>query len=141
MFTPLQLAAYAGTIANGGKRFKTHLVSKITDYSRKNTIKEFPPELISDVAVSEENLKAVKEGMRQVAVSGTAKDFSNFPVKIAAKTGTAQNSGSDHTTFICFAPYEEPEIAIAVVIEHGKIGMASKNVAKDMLLSYFDIKN
>lgn len=141
MFTPLQLAAYAGTIANGGKRFKTHLVSKITDYSRKNTIKEFTPELISDAAVSEENLKAVKEGMRQVAVSGTAKDFSNFPVKIAAKTGTAQNSGSDHTTFICFAPYEEPEIAIAVVIEHGKIGMASKNVARDMLSSYFDIKN
>ena len=141
MFTPLQLAAYAGTVANGGKRYKTHVVSKITDYSRKNTIKEFSPELVSDAAVSEENLKAVKEGMRQVVVSGTAKDFSNFPVKIAAKTGTAQNSGSDHTTFICFAPFEKPEIAVAVVIEHGKIGAASKNVAKDILSSYFDIKN
>ena len=56
---------------------------------------------------------------------------------IGAKTGTAQNAGTDHTTFICFAPFEKPEIAIAVVIEHGKSGMASKNVARDILNAYF----
>ncbi|MBO7604969.1 MAG: hypothetical protein J6S61_00685 [Elusimicrobiaceae bacterium] len=59
---------------------------------------------------------------------------------IGAKTGTAQNSGSDHTTFICFAPYDDPQIAISVVIAHGKSGTLSKNVARDIMDAYFDLK-
>lgn len=140
MFTPLQLATYVATIANGGKRYKTHILSKITDYSRRNVIKSFEPELLQETGISEENLNAVKNGMRQVALSGTARDFANYPIPIAAKTGTAQNSGTDHTTFICFAPYDAPKIAIAVVIEHGKTGMASKNVARDIMDAYFELK-
>lgn len=139
MFTPLQLATYVATIANGGNRYKTHLVKKITDYSRNEVIKEFGAELIENVGISEENLRAVKEGMREVVKSGTARDFANYPIEVAAKTGTAQNSGSDHTTFICFAPYEKPEIAIAVVIAHGRSGMTSKNVARDIMNEYFHI--
>ena len=77
--------------------------------------------------------------MREVAVSGTARDFANYPVKIGAKTGTAQNSGNDHTTFVCFAPYDNPEIAIAVVIAHGKSGTLSKNVARDIMNEYFKL--
>ena len=141
MFTPLQLAAYTATIANGGNRYKTHLVSKITDYSRTNIIKEFGAELVESTGVSKENLDAVKKGMREFALSGTAGDFARYPIAIAAKTGTAQNVGSDHTTFICFAPYEKPEIAIAVVIAHGVSGMASKNVARDIMNAYFNIQN
>lgn len=137
MFTPLQLATYTATIANGGNRYKTHVVKKITDYSRSDVIKEFGPELVESVGISEENLNAVKQGMREVAKSGTARDFANYPVEIAAKTGTAQNSGSDHTTFICFAPYEKPEIAIAVVVAHGKFGIISKNIARDIMNAYF----
>lgn len=137
MFTPLQLATYTATIANGGNRYKTHLVKKITDYSRSKVIKEFGAELVENVGVSEENLNAVKQGMREVVQSGTARDFANYPVEVAAKTGTAQNSGSDHTTFICFAPYEKPEIAIAVVVAHGKFGMTSKNIARDIMNAYF----
>lgn len=140
MFTPLQLATYTATIANGGNRFKTHILDKITDYSRTKIIKKFEPELIENVGVSEENLQAVKEGMRQVVLSGTARDFAKYPISIGAKTGTAQNAGTDHTTFICFAPFDKPEIAISVVIEHGKSGMASKNVARDILNAYFGIE-
>ena len=140
MITPVQLATYTATIANGGKRYKTHIVKKIMDYARSKIIKEDAPELMEDTGISEENLKAVKEGMREVALSGTARDFANYPIPIGAKTGTAQNSGSDHTTFICFAPYDDPQIAISVVIAHGKSGTLSKNVARDIMDAYFDLK-
>ena len=140
MITPVQLATYTATIANGGKRYKTHLVSKIMDYSRTKIIKQINPELVENVNISEENINAVKAGMREVVLSGTARDFANFPVPVAAKTGTAQNSGSDHTTFICFAPYDDPQIAIAVVIDHGKSGIVSKNVARDIMNAYFGIQ-
>ncbi len=140
MFTPLQLATYTATIANNGTRYRTHILNKITDYSRNNIIKNYEPEILETVNISQKNLNLVREGMRQVVLSGTARDFANFPIPIAAKTGTAQNSGSDHTTFICYAPYDDPEIAIAVVIEHGVSGMASKNVARDILNTYFNLK-
>lgn len=139
MFTPLQLATYAATIANGGNRYKTHVVKKVTDYVREETILEKNAELVENVGISDENLGIVKEGMRQVVLSGTATDFRGFPIAVAGKTGTAQNSGTDHTTFICFAPYDKPEIAIAVVIEHGSKGMLSKNVARDILKAYFNL--
>ncbi len=140
MFTPIQLATYTGIIANGGNRYRTHVVRKITDYTRKNLVMQNDPEnpeLIENVGISEKNLNIVREGMRAVVTSGTASDFNSYPVKIAAKTGTAENVGSDHTTFICYAPYEKPEIAISVVIEHGSAGKWSKNVARDILNAYF----
>lgn len=140
MITPIQLATYVATIANGGRRGRTHLVKTITDYSRNNVIRNFGFEPVENINISPEDLDVVKRGMREVAVSGTARDFANYPIKIAAKTGTAQNAGSDHTTFVCFAPYENPEIAIAVVIAHGKSGALSKNVARDIMNSYFNLE-
>lgn len=140
LFSPVQLATYTATIANGGNRYKTHLIRKITDYRRSNIIKENNienPILVETSGVSTNNLNVVKEGMRQVVLNGTASVFRDYKVNVAAKTGTAQNSGSDHTTFICLAPYEKPEVAVAVVIEHGAIGMASKGVARDVLDAYF----
>jgi penicillin-binding protein 2 len=141
-FTPLQLATYAATIANNGTRLKTHLVDKITDYQRTETIKEYgEPEVMSTSGVSQENLNIVKKAMLSVtqSVDGTAYSmFGDYKVKVAAKTGTAENAGSDHTTFICYAPYDNPEVAVAVVIEHGAKGRYSMQVAKDMLDAYFD---
>lgn len=139
MLTPIQMATYVATIANNGKRGRTHLVKKITDYSRNNIVREFGFEMAGTVDIAQEDLNVVKQGMREVAISGTARDFANYPVQIAAKTGTAQNSGSDHTTFVCFAPYDNPQIAISVVIAHGKYGTASKNVARDIMDCYFEI--
>ena len=139
-FSPLQLATYVATIASGGNRYRPHLVRKITDYRRENIVMENnpdSPELVETAGVSEEHLNMVKTAMRQVVLSGTATNFNGYTVPVAAKTGTAQNSGSDHTTFICFAPYENPEIAIGVVVEHGVKGMVSKIVAKDIMDAYF----
>lgn len=140
MFTPLQLATYTATIANGGKRYKTHIVRKVMDYTRTKTIMENnpdKPELVEDVGISQDNINIVKEGMRQVVLSGTATALRNYPKEIAAKTGTAQTNKEDHTTFVAYAPYDNPEIAIAVVIEHGKSGVWSRNVVKDALDGYF----
>ena len=142
-FSPLQLATYVATIANGGNRYRPHLIRKITDYRRENIVMENnpdSPELVETAGVSEEHLNMVKTAMRQVVLSGTATNFNGYMVPVAAKTGTAQNNGSDHTTFICFAPYENPEIAIAVVVEHGAKGMVSKIVAKDIMDAYFSNK-
>lgn len=140
-FTPIQLATYAATIANNGKRYKTHIVSKITDYERQNVIADYSKaELLDDCGVSAENLKTVQSAMLNVsqAEEGTAYSvFGKYKVKVAAKTGTAENAGSDHATFICYAPYDKPEVAIAVVLEHGVKGKYSMQVAKDLLDSYF----
>lgn len=138
-FTPVQLASYCASIANGGNRMQLHLVYKVTDYTRENVIEEVEPNVLNNVGVDDKNLAIVREGMRQVALSGTASDFASYGVVIGAKTGTAQTGTgkSDNVTFIAFAPYDDPEIAIAVVLEHGSSGTYSKNVARDMLNAYF----
>lgn len=142
-FTPAQLASYAATIANDGTRLQTHLVKKITSYDRKKTIEEKTPknaQVLSTLTVEKENLKTVQKAMYSVCndEDGTAYSiFGNYGVKVAAKTGTAENSGTDHTVFICYAPYEKPEVAVAVVIEHGAYTKYSAGVAKAMLDKYF----
>lgn len=139
-FTPIQLATYAATIANDGVRLKTHFVDKITDYSGKNVIVDNSkePEVAATAGVSTSNMKVVKEGMRQVVTAGTAREiFANYSVPVAAKTGTAENIGTDNVTFIAFAPYEKPEVAVAVVIEHGGKGTYSMGTAKAMFDAYF----
>ncbi len=140
-FTPLQLAAYAATIANNGTRLKTHIIDKITDYQRTKTVEQYgSPTVESECLLSQENLDYVKSAMLNVtrSTNGTAySQFGNYKVKVAAKTGTAENAGSDHTTFICYAPFDNPEVAVAVVIENGAMGKYSMQVAKAMLDAYF----
>ncbi len=138
-FTPVQLVSYCASIANGGHRMQLHLVDKVTDYTRETVIEEKGATVLNEVGVDDENLEIVRQGMRLVAqADGTASDFANYGVEIGAKTGTAEVNGhSDNVTFIAFAPYDEPEIAIAVVLEYGSSGTYSKNIARDMLNAYF----
>lgn len=140
-FTPLQLATYAATLANDGTRLKTHVVSKVTDYERTKTIEDYSkPTVVDTCGISKENLDIVQKAMLEVTQNedGTAYSmFGDYKVKVAAKTGTAENAGSDHTTFICYAPFDKPEVAVAVVIEHGAKGRYSMQVAKDLLDGYF----
>lgn len=142
-FTPMQLATYTATVANNGTRLRTHLVKKITDYNREKTLSQTLPETVCDLGVEQKHLDAVTKGMLDVTQSpeGTAYgEFADFPVKVAAKTGTAENAGSDHAAFICFAPFEAPEVAVAVVIEHGANTTFAMRTAKDMLRAYFEKK-
>lgn len=139
MFTPIELANYCAVIANGGTRYKTHFLEKITDYDRKNDIQTAEPEVVMETGVSAESLRIVQEGMRLVCTEGTAAStFADFGIAVAGKTGTAETyEHSDNLTFIGYAPYHKPEIAVAVVIEYGGTGDAAKEVAKAIFTSYF----
>ncbi len=140
-FTPVQLATYAATIANNGVRLRTHIVSKITDYERRNVLADYAKaEQVDECGVSAKNLKIVQDDMLNVTrdETGTAFGvFGDYTIKVAGKTGTAENAGSDHALFICYAPYDKPEVAVAVVLENGAKVMYSMQVARDLLDAYF----
>ncbi len=139
MFTPIELATYCAMIANGGVRYKTHFLEKITDYDRVLTRETAEPEIVEKVEIEQAHFDAVRAGMRAVCTEGTAASvFSDFGIAVAGKTGTAENAGhSDNLTFIGYAPYDNPEIAVAVVIEYGGSGNAAKEVAKSIFEAYF----
>ena len=140
-FTPVQLATYVSTIANNGVRYRTHLVRKIVNYERDETIlynDPEKPEVAARTGVSQDNIDLVKEAMWAVQRTGTAMSRSGqYPVPMGAKTGTAENAGSDHNVFICFAPYDDPEIALAVLFEHGGRSYLPQQAACDILDAYF----
>lgn len=145
-FTPIQLATYCATIANGGVRLRTHFLDHITNYTRDEVLKRYEPEVLSDAGLSEDVLSVVREGMRQVAASpaGTAYGvFGDYPYGVAAKTGTAELSDESaiepNLTFIAYAPIEDPQIAVAVVMERGYKGDYAQRVAKDIFDQYFGL--
>ena len=142
-YTPIQLAAYTMMIANGGTRYKTHFIKSIRSYDGKSeTI--IPSEVVAEVEWSDEAMNSVRKGMIAVGKTGTARaSFASAPYTVACKTGTAQTGvtgASDHGTFIAYAPADNPEIAIAVVVENGT-SAASASVARQVLDAYFDGKN
>ncbi len=138
-FTPVQLAAYAMTLANGGVRYRVHLVSRFLRYD--GTVERvYEREILSTVTMSDEAKRTVREGMEEVVKKGgtayTA--FKDAPYTLAAKTGTAQNGSnqSDHGVFIAYAPADEPLVALAVVMENGTSAAAAA-VARQVLDAYF----
>ncbi len=144
LFTPLQLACYIATIANGGTRYEARIVKSITDYSRSTVIQgdvADAPVVADQLGVSQENVDAVKYGMR-LAMSGGSASYilGNYPVPLAGKTGTAQaGGGSDHGLLACFAPYDKPEIAVVIVLEHGAHGYSAAPAMKEILDAYFKL--
>ncbi len=138
-FTPLQLANYAATLSNGGTHHKATLIDRVVSYDLTKTYLDKEPEVLNTVNISESTLKAVKEGMLSVTVDGTGRTvFSDYPIKIGGKTGTSQVEGKpDHSTYIVFAPYENPEIAISVILEYGSSGYSAGTIVKEMLDAYF----
>lgn len=143
MFTPIQLATMCATIATGGVRLQTHFLDKITDYTGETVLEEYEPVELYDAGLSSAVLGVVQTGMQMVATEGNAGTvFANYPVSIACKTGTGETSTGKNGTepnlsFICYAPADDPEIAVAVMIEQGNTGNYAKNVAKDILDQYF----
>jgi len=143
MYTPLQIANYIATIANGGTRYKPHLVKKIYD-QQTGEYRDIQPEVLDRIDISPENLKAIFDGMLAVTKPGgtAGSAFRDTTVNIAGKTGTAQNPGYDgYAWFAGFAPYENPQIAVAVVIIQGGSGNYSSPVAKAIIEEYLKINS
>ena len=140
--TPLQVATAFSAIANGGFLYQPKVVQKIVD-SEKNVIKEIKPEIIRQNFIDPENLKVVREGMREAVTYGSAVLLNDLPVKAAAKTGTAETWKKGerwYTTWITvFAPYDNPEIVLTIVMEDVK-DLSTLTVlpaAKEVLEWYF----
>ena len=126
LVTPLQAAMVMGEIAADGKRYKPHVVNRIIAPDG-SVVKDFQPELLSQLDVPEEDIKLVQDGLHDVTKYGTAaSSFRGFTVDIAGKTGTAENSqGRDHGWFVAYGPFDNPNVVVAVIVESGGYGSQS----------------
>jgi penicillin-binding protein 2 len=154
LMTPIQLASMIATVANEGTVYRPFLVKRIVDTDGR-PLKEFKPEIIGRTGISADKFRLVKQGLFAVVnePGGTGGMARLYDVKVAGKTGTSQvvklrdsKQGipyqfRDHALFVAFAPYDKPEIALAVVVEHGEHGgSAAASIAGRILRAYFDGK-
>ena len=151
-FTPLQLCVYACTLANQGTRYRATFLNRVVSSDYRELILENQPEIVSTMEISWETYDMYMRGMRKVVteLGGTARKYfggredpdgiGSFPVAVCAKTGTAEHAsgGSDHGAFICFAPMEDPVIAVAIYGEKVAHGSSLAPVAEQILEEYFD---
>ena len=144
-FTPMQLCSYLTTIVNRGTRYKATFLNRVVSSDYREVVFENTTEILSQTSFSDAAINAVMEGMEKAAneSGGTAKRiFGDYPIKVAAKTGTAQtgdNTHSDNGAFICYAPADDPQIAVVVYGERAGHGRSMGDVAKAILDAYFGV--
>ena len=139
-YTPLQLANYIATLVSGGKHCPAHLLKSVKSYDNSEIIATGSTEPLNTISISDSTLQAVKKGMLGYTTNGgsVAVPFRNCVVSAGAKTGTAQIGGAmKNGVFVAFAPYEEPEIAVALVLENADAGAVLASTAVDIINSYF----
>ena len=139
LFTPLQLANYVATLVGGGDHYQAHLLKNVKAYDNSRLLYMYGDKPMNTVEISDSTLSAVTRGMHELTVSGSvAYAFENCVVSAGAKTGSAQ-VGTDiaNGVFVAYAPYENPEIAVAIVIEKGGSGAALANTAVEIINSWF----
>lgn len=143
MFTPVQLASYISTILNKGTRYRLHLIDEVVNYDTGEVVMKNDPEVLSETKISDSTYAAVTDGMRRVVTTGTAKvAFASSKYQAAGKTGTAEvPDGADNVLFVGFAPYDNPEIVVAVIIEHGASSIHAANTARKIFDAYMQLKD
>ena len=138
-FTPLQLANYVATLVNGGNHYACHLLKefKSSDYSQVTQVYE--PELLHTIDIGEKELDAVLQGMYNLSETASmSRYFSSLPVKVGCKTGTAQvATKTANAVFVCYAPYDDPQVALCLVAEQGASGGNLAELAAGILAQYF----
>ncbi len=150
-YTPIQMANYIATIANGGYLNRVTLIDSIRNYNNVSVLYEHKPERELIGLNDYENLEHVKQGMEKVADDGTARRiFQNFPVPVGVKTGTAERSGINPSTgdtyddfawFVGFAPYDDPEIAVAAVLFQGGSGGYAAPMVREIIAEYLGLND
>ena len=139
LFTPLQLANYIATLVGGGEHYQAHLLKNVKEYDNSRLLYVYNGEPLNTVEMSDSTIEAVTKGMHELTVSGgVAFAFRDCVVSAGAKTGSAQ-VGTDiaNGVFVAYAPYEDPEIAVAIVIEKGGSGAALATTAVEIINSWF----
>ena len=138
LFSPVQMANYVATIANRGVRVNAHFVKSINSHDFSEVLYETPVEVQSDMGMTDYTYETVLAGMLQSSQDSSGFVWNDFEIKVASKTGTPQTTTKTvNSTFICFAPADDPQIAIAVIIEKGWQGYTGAPVARDILEYYF----
>ena len=137
-FTTTQLARYVTTLANSGTSYSISLLDQVTDSDGK-VIQDYSPSIESHVSISNNTWNVIHQGMR--AVIESKYEYTDMPIAVAGKTGTAQESKSrpSHALFVSYAPYEDPEIALAVRIGNGYSSTNATLVGKDIYQYYFNL--
>ena len=152
MFTPLQLAEYCAAIANGGTRHSAAILKSVRSYDYSRQLYQKETEVLSTVDSADYNWAAVQRGMYLMANDITSSSstvyyalsnysYNGVSLPVAAKTGTSQ-LGEDKTNnaiFMCYAPFDDPEIAIAIVVERGQSGANLSKMARNVLDAYFSL--
>lgn len=145
-FTPMQLGVYAATLANGGVRYKATFMNRVVSADYRELLAENTPKVLSTLEMQQSTIDAYYEGMYLVLNNVEGTGYFGFGVdkpsySAAGKTGTAEHmkGASDHGSFVCFAPYEDPQIAIAVYIEKGGHGSTLISIARAILNEYFSV--
>lgn len=151
VFTPLQLAEYCATVANGGTRHSASVLKGVRTYDYSAQLYKNESEVLSTVASADYNWSAVQRGMELVSSdpSGSAYKYFGYytyngvKIGVASKTGTAQMGEgiTNNAIFICYAPFDDPEIAVALVVERGQAGANLGNMAKSVLDAYFGLSD
>lgn len=146
-FTPMQLCSYVTALANQGIRYRATFMDRVVSSDYRSVVYENSPEILSQFDMSDEAYEAISTGMEKCAheSGGTArKIFKDYPVTVCAKTGTAQTDipdSSDNGAFVCYAPAEDPQIAVVVYGEKAGHGSSLGDIAKAVLDSYFNINS
>ncbi|MFA5359065.1 MAG: penicillin-binding protein 2 [Patescibacteria group bacterium] len=132
LVTPIQVANWTAIIANGGTMYQPQIVGSIGE-------ENISPLVVSSNIAPAQNLAIVRQGMREAVLAGSARSFAELPIKVAAKTGTAQwnSNKANHAWFTCFAPYRDPQIVITVLVEEGEEGSrTAAAVARELMRFY-----
>ncbi len=139
LFTPIQLANYVATLVNGGNRYQAHLLKEVRSADNSETLCEYEPQVLSTIDIAPEHLEAVKKGMYDLAKTAVMdRYFGSLPVEVGCKTGTAEVARSTaNAVFVCFAPYDDPQVAICLVAEKGASGGNLAQIASGILQQYF----
>ena len=139
LFTPLQIANYMATLGSGGKHYDAHLLKTAKTYDNSQVVAAGSQEPSNVIEISDSTLNAVKTGMHNLTKTTLAPYFNSCVVSAGAKTGTTQLGGdiTNNGCFVCFAPYDEPEIAVALVIEQGNAGAQLASTAVSVINAYF----
>lgn len=140
-FSNIQLARYITTIANKGNNYKLTLLEKVVN-STGTVINQFEPVLENKAEFKESTWDSLFTGMRSVITSGTARGtFSGFPIEVAGKSGTAQENllRTNHSIFVAFAPYSNPEIGVSVVLPNGESSGYNAEVVREIMKYYYDL--
>lgn len=135
LVTPLQVAEWTATIANNGVGMKPHVLDT-AENGKGEIVSKFKPEVLIPKMADDSVISVVQQGMRQTVLAGSAQRLQSLPITSAGKTGTAQfdNNASEHAWFTSYAPYEDPQIVLTVLVEGGGEGHAvAEPIAREVL--------